>query len=231
MYKKINRDNKMKYCLFIPTTPLHIKYIDNILDVYTKGTVLVDEIVVSVSNSHLVNKVVLDELVEKYNCNILEHHKTMLAGPNRQQAMNVMSDIIVYHDSDDIPHRQRIEIIKYFFENYDILHLSHDYMLSSDSRVEEHKKSNIKIQDIKFLDSDTIRNKYFPNNKISDPLKITNGYGDTFQHLNMFNMGAVGGPISIYKHILNDIKWKDRHEEVLFKLNKSIIINSILYYY
>ena len=139
----------MKYCLFIPSTPEHFKNVDLILEMYKNGTEQPDEIIVSLSKSYEVNNELIDNIEKKYNCNIIRHDTIKLAGPNRQCAINATSDVIIYHDSDDYPHHQRIEIIKHFFETYDIVHLNHDYLFKSE--YEKHKNNNIDINNIKYL--------------------------------------------------------------------------------
>ena len=118
----------MNISLVIPSTQNHFQYLDCVLKNYKNGTELPNEVIVSLSNAHLVPTDKIDELEKKYQnqfdvFKILRHNRTIQEGPNRGEGSKASTcDYITYHDSDDIPHPQRIEIIKHFFKNYDILH-------------------------------------------------------------------------------------------------------------
>jgi len=229
----------MKYCLFIPTTPTHFKNLDKILALYKIGTVQPDEIIISISKSNEISKNEMDYIENKYNCKLMKHKKLMLAGPNRQESIKSESDIIIYHDSDDYPHKQRIEIIKYFFEQNNIVMLNHSYS-------KNYNEEDIIIQNISIIKCEDIYGLYFPNNILKDCIKYCGAYGGGW------NIPICAGPVSIKKEVLNDIKWKDRHElsyspmwnnlnykgaedyefcmEVLYHFKKSILIDSPIYF-
>jgi len=238
----------MTTSLFIPTIPKHIKYLCRLLRSIKVGTIQPDEIIISISDYNSCDKEMINYIENKYkDIIIIKNDKPLNSGPNRQLSkIYCNSDIIIYHDSDDISHPQRIEIIKYFFENYDILHLNH--ACSRDDEINEFV--NIEIKNIKITKSDVIYKKYFPNNNINDCLKITNSYGSEFLSKGEH---SCCGPMAIKKEVLNIIKWKDRLElkhspdwndllykgaedyefcmDVLFNLKKSMIINPKIYVY
>jgi hypothetical protein len=165
----------MEISLFIPTIPEHIKYLDNILDIYlNKSSIKPDEIIVSVSNYKVIPTDVLSPMFEKnQNVKFILHDNIMLAGPNRQVSKDFCNgDIIIYQDSDDLPHIQRIEIIKHFFENYDILHLNHSY-----NDISEYNEDIINISEINYIDSDILNQITFPNNKLTECVDNFRGYG------------------------------------------------------
>jgi hypothetical protein len=230
--------------LFIPTIPNHIKFLDEILFTYlNKSTVIPEEIVVSVSNYATIPPDILLPIIEKYqNVKFILHDKVMLAGPNRQVSKDFCSgDIIVYHDSDDLPHIQRLEIIKHFFDNYDISHLNHSY----DNKT-EYNEDLIDVSKINFITSEVFNDYFFPNNILEECTKIVNGYGYD-------NFPSHGGAIAIKKEVLNHVKWKDRGElnyspgwdnysykgaedyefnmETTFLLKQSMMIDSKCYFY
>lgn len=230
--------------VFIPTIPNHIKFLDEILFTYlNKSTVIPNEIVVSVSNYTAISPDILSPIIENYqNVKFILHDKVMLVGPNRQVSKDFCSgDIIVYHDSDDLPHIQRLEIIKYFFDNYDILHLSHSY-----DTKENYNEDLTDISKINYITSEVFNPYFFPNNKLEECPKYCNGYGYE-------NFPIHGGAIAIRKEVLNSIKWKDRYEltyspgwnnikykgaedyefnmETTYMLKKSIMIDSKCYFY
>ena len=113
----------MTLSLVIPSTPNHFQYVDCIIKNYLNGTVIPDEIIISVSNSHQIDSKIFDSLIDKYfntypNLKIIKHNHIVPEGPNRGEGSKVAKyDLISYHDSDDIPHPQRIEIIKHFFKH------------------------------------------------------------------------------------------------------------------
>jgi hypothetical protein len=222
----------MKTTVFIPTTPNHIKYVPKIIDTYLAGTCLPDEIIVSISMAHMIGKETKDILVQK-GAKILEHNSQMLIGPNKQWSKeHSEGDIILYNDSDDFPHRQRIEIVKKIFEKYDILHMTHSY-----KRVPHDMDFDINFDDIKIVESDTLHNLYFPNGDFKECTKITQAYGGGAM------MTHAGVPC-IRKELLDTIIWKHPSKyllgicedyefcmETLFKHKKSITIDAELYLY
>ncbi len=230
--------------LFIPTIPNHIKFLDEILFTYlNKSTVIPEEIVVSVSNYTAIPPDILSPIIEKYqNVKFILHNKVMLAGPNRQVSKDFCNgDIIVYHDSDDLPHIQRLEIIKHFFDNHNILHLNHSY----DNKT-EYNENLIDMSKINFITSEVFNDYFFPNNILEECTRIVNGYGYD-------NFPSHGGAIAIKKEVLNYVKWKDRDElnyspgwdnydykgaedyefnmETTFLLKQSMMIDSKCYFY
>ncbi len=241
--------------VFIPTIPNHIINLDNILDNYTnKQTIKPNQIVVSISDFSNVDKIKFNELSKKYNDVLfLKHYDIQLAGPNRQHSKYFCDqDIIIYQDSDDLPHIQRVEIIKHFFENHDIVQLNHSYVnltqeVSSinNMNLDTYNENHIDINNINFVNSDEIYNSFFPNNNLLDCVTKTNAYSYKFP--------THAGVVSIKRDVLETIEWKNRKDlyyspnwnnpyykgaedyefcmETLFNFNKSMIIDAKLYFY
>lgn len=239
----------MTTSIFIPTTPFHIKYLTRILRYTRIGKVQPDEIIISISDYKSCDKETIDIInnIEKEYDVIIIKNEPLNPGPNRQLAKNYCKgDIIIYQDSDDVPHPRRVEIIKYFFENYDISHLNHSGVMSFNDIIIDFKE--IELDKINIIHSDTIYKKYFPNNNIMDCLGQTNSYGSEFTKFN-----AICGPLAVKSEVLDTISWKDRKElshspnwddvsykgaedyefctDVLFNLNKSMIIDAPIYIY
>jgi hypothetical protein len=240
----------MKISLFIPTIPEHIRFLNSILYIYiNESTVKPNEVIVSVSNSKVIQEDIIKSLINEFpNVNFILHDNIMLAGPNRQSSKEYCSgDIIIYHDSDDLPHIQRIEFIKYFFETMDIVHLNHSYEPTSNQPIKngEYHKNFINIDEVKWVDSNTLKSSFFPNNVLEECINHTNAYTHTYH--------THAGVTAIKKDVLNHIRWKDRDElsyspgwnnlnykgaedyefcmETLYTFNKSIIINSKIYFH
>ena len=118
----------MKTDVFITTYPPHFNYLNRIVDMYLNSTVKPDNIVISVSSYNENQKNFFDDLENKNKIvKILRNKNLLLTAESRTLAKNSDADIIIYHDSDDFPHNSRVEMIKYFFQNYDIMHLHHSY--------------------------------------------------------------------------------------------------------
>jgi Glycosyl transferase family 2 len=230
----------MTISLIIPTTPNHFKYLKCVLSHYLNGTVLPDEVIISISNSHQIDRVLIDSLKNDYENKfkrfiLVENNYRVEEGPNRGKGSEYSKcDILTYHDSDDIPHPQRIEIIKHFFDNYDILHLNHSYSFDT-------KFTSINIDTIQTKTSDELYSKYFKNlSSEIRPRKVYDDNGNSLPYGSGFGWAICGGPTSIKKEVLNKVKWNqtmdvsydyDFSMDSLFYLNKSIIINVPLIWY
>ena len=230
----------MKFSLVIPSTQNHFQYLDCILYHYSRGTVLPDEVVVSISNSHLIDQSLIDGLEHKFSkvfdsLIILRHNFSIQEGPNRGEGTkHTKNDYITYHDSDDIPHPQRIEIIKYFFSNFDILHLNHSYSF-------EQSIKDIDVNNIKYIEPEQLFNSQFGKNNNFEQRPV-NFYVD--ENDKSYGAGSgfavCGGPTTINKKVLDVVKWNENRilsydydfcMDVLFYLKKSMIINSPLIWY
>ncbi len=115
--------------VIIPCCGKHFYLLPALLECYTKQTVLPDEIVVSLSDSI---GAINDECIKlelqawPFKLKIVKAERRQSAGENRNIACaNASGDILICQDADDIPHPQRVEIAKYWFENYRVDHLIH----------------------------------------------------------------------------------------------------------
>ena len=232
----------MKTSLVIPCTPQHfVESLPSVLKAYSNSTKLPDEVVISLSEARLVqrhsmslddakflSKCVKNEIFENFI--LLSHYDKKSHGPNRQAGSKVVTgDLIIYNDADDFPHPQRVEIIEYFFENHNIVHLNHGWIPAAID-FENFEKTNIS-----YINSEDIYKKYFPNNEFSDCLGASN-YGAGF-------VCTHGGNTSILKKVLEKVRWKDWNEligraedyefcmEVAYNFKKSMIIDVPLIHY
>lgn len=225
----------MKISLVIPCTPNHFLNLRENLEKTMSGTSVPDEIVISLSNSNYVSSDLikkmeeyLSEKVEKFA--LLKHYRKMPHGPNRQAGSEAASgDLLIYQDADDYPHPQRIEIMEYFFDNHDIVHLNHGWIPATID-FENLEKTNIS-----YINPEDIYKQYFPNNNFSDCLGASN-YGAGF-------VTTTGGHTSVLKKVLERVRWKDWDEligraedyefcmEVAYNFKKSMIIDAPLIQY
>jgi hypothetical protein len=207
---------------------------------YIENTIKPNQVIISVSEGNSINASLVNKLETKYKkafddfILILNEHQVM-EGPNRGIGSNYATcEYISYHDSDDIPHPQRIEIIKYFFEQYDILHLNHSYTY-------ETKFHHIDINNIIKITSDTLYKNHFSNieDTIERPLNVFPNPKDKSYGC-LVGFPVCGGPTTINKKVLDYVKWNENRilsydydfcMDVLFKLKKSMIIDSPLIWY
>lgn len=137
-YSKIECIEKRLHCqpmttsVFIPCYYKHFNLLPDLLGYYLAQTVYPDEIVISLSESDKVDSLALKALKERnwpFTLKIICNVGKCTAGKNRNIACeNSIGDLMISQDADDIPHPQRIEIIKYLFENYKIDHLMHSWI-------------------------------------------------------------------------------------------------------
>lgn len=126
----------LKTSLIIPCTYKHAHYLPNLIEFYELQTVLPDEIIISLSESdHVLPKIIniLENTTWKIPVTLLSTPEKLYAGINRNRASEVATgNILIYQDADDLPHPQRIEIIRDLFEKHKIDHLIHTYYFKKD---------------------------------------------------------------------------------------------------
>lgn len=120
--------------VIIPCVYKHAQYLHSLLQRLEQQTVMPNEVIISLSECHKVEPATLHKIQNepwKFRCIVLTSEKIQYAGENRNRACSrATGDIFVLQDADDIPHPQRIEVIKYFFEHYHVNHLMHEYVES-----------------------------------------------------------------------------------------------------
>ena len=130
----IKRDHiiPLKTSVIIPCCKKHFKYLPDLLLKYAEQTSLPDEIVVSLSAVGNLKKEEINALENSefpFDLIIIRHEGNLVAGENRNSTCKqVNGDIILCQDADDLPHPQRVEIVKYFFERYEIDHMMHAFI-------------------------------------------------------------------------------------------------------
>ena len=236
----------MKKSVVIPSTDKHFKYLDKVLLSYADQTMKPEEIVVSIANGHLVNKEEIREIKDKYswyfeNIEIILHDRVVPEGPNRGEGTKVASnELIIYNDSDDLAHPQRVKIVDTIFNKYDINHLNHSYSF------EEEFNSITKIG---IIESQDIFDMYFPEFVSWDqkdrirknrPRKVYGPKGNSLPYGSGFDVDITGGSLCILKSVTDVINWEwdmdvsydyDFCMDTLFYFNKSLLIDSKLIWY
>lgn len=167
----------------VPCHQKHIIYLAQLLNSLSLQTVVPDEVIVSVSGLTNENELFLNSLEEKkwpFVLKILKYYSFNNASKNRNCCLKHIShDIVICQDADDIPHPQRVEIIKYFFEKYGIFHLLHSFVdisLSADYMM-KYDLNSIPIIRVK-----------------------------SHQELYIRNIKVANGPCSFRRNVLNKVK-------------------------
>ena len=115
----------------IPSHYKHAVYLLEAIEAYSHQSELPIEVIVSLSDINLVEKELVSHIEEcpwPFKLVILKHSRPVSEGENRNIACRrARGSVIVCSDADDLPHFQRIEIIKWFFDFHDIDFLLHTF--------------------------------------------------------------------------------------------------------
>ena len=127
------QERELTVSVVIPCVPKHAPHLLNLLGHYARQTELPQEVIISLSRVDLIPKNLTDTLEKQnwpFKLVLIRNIQKTSAGKNRNLgAQAATGDILMFQDADDIPHPQRVEIVKYFFSNYDIYHLMHFYVV------------------------------------------------------------------------------------------------------
>ncbi len=119
----------MTTSVIVPCVARHFFWLSGLLESYQHQTVVPDEIVVSLSEVEKLEPKHIDNLENglwDFKLKILRNKGVILDGDNRTIAMdNSTGEILIFSDADDLPHPQRVEISKFFLENYEVDHILH----------------------------------------------------------------------------------------------------------
>jgi len=227
----------MKTSVVIPATNGNFGYLNCILRHYEDGSLIPDEVVISISNAHLLDSNKINELEDKFKdsfeLKVLRHSTQMTQGPNRDAAtMASTGDIIISNDADDIPHPQRVEVVKSIFLETDIMHLNHGYQTDQKFPF---------VEKIEAMPCEDVFNHHFPGcdpklTKRPNPMDL--GFYAPYGGNLKWKIHA-GCPI-FRKDVFNEIRWRHTEQQawdydfcmdVLYRFNKSMIIDSPLIWY
>ncbi len=190
--------------VIVPCYYKHARYLPSLLRMYENQTKLPDEVIISLSEIQRVDLSILRELQGElwaFPVVLIGSERVQSAGENRNIAGRAAwGDVLVCQDADDIPHRQRIEVISYFFNTYDVDHLMHRFnyiQMGSDSAFTFEEYPDLsQIQFVQMNDWKTALQGRF----------LTNGN------------------ISIARHVFEILKWPDKN------VGEDIAFNDMAYY-
>ena len=233
----------MKTSIVIPCIPSHFALLYRAVAAIRNGTVLPDEIIVSLCEYEAIGHHKISELCGVFgdvNLSVVKSKGLLSHGPNRQAGTESSTgDLIIYHDADDLSHPQRVEIIKHFFMTHDIVHLSHLWI----PQHIDFSREKFDPDKIPFVGSDALHAYYFPNGAIGDA-RGNRAYGVPTPSM----WPVHGGATSILRTVLSKVHWKDHNLkristaercgedyefciDTLFNFNKSMIVGADLYKY
>jgi hypothetical protein len=122
--------------VIVPCHCDHFVFLEPLLSAYRDQTVLPDEVIVSLCEAQNVpaaSILALEQTPWPFSLTILKHKQKLPPGANRNAACSCATqEIVISQDADDLPHPQRVEIIRYLFETAGIDHLLHQWISSQD---------------------------------------------------------------------------------------------------
>ena len=134
--------------IVIPCGPTHVSFLYNLLHEFMKQTLYPNEVVISISESDRVDQkefIRLENLKLPFSIILIKNLDKKTPGENRQIGSDHCNyDYIIYQDADDIPHKQRIEIMNYVFQNFNANHITHLTTHHAKGINTIHKLENIK---------------------------------------------------------------------------------------
>lgn len=217
----------MRTTVAIPCSIKHYTFLSNLLSNIMNGTILPDEICIAIGGicDKLEVKRIKDELGWAKNLKLLFSDKKMNAAESRDFiTREITGDIVIYQDADDLMHPQRIEIVKRFFQDFNIVHLCHSFSFYSETVAGE-----INYNEIKYESGDFIYDKYFTKDK------NVKAFGED-SSIERITAGAT----CVKKSVLEDIKWVTNQKcpedksfcmSVLKTFNKTLLIDAPIYIY
>ena len=141
--------NTKSLSVIIPCHYAHAKHLYGLLRMLEEQTVLPDEVVISLSEYTLVPQNIMQQLEESrwaFPVTIILSEQKLPSSKNRNVASaKARGDIFMYQDADDQPHPQRVEIIKFCFEKFNLDILMHRY-------IELHKEMQVALPRFERID-------------------------------------------------------------------------------
>lgn len=137
-----------KISVIVPCAGQHFKLLAPLLERYRQQVCLPDEIVISLSSIEHLQKEEIDALEKgpwPFDLKIYRFTGKQSPGLNRNIAVShTIGDVIISQDADDLPHPQRVEIVKFIFENYIVDHLMHKWV-AENSPLVPYDKAQVQI--------------------------------------------------------------------------------------
>lgn len=122
--------------VIIPCVASHFHYLEPLLQKYAEQTKLPDEVVIALSQVECLEAgaiVALESGPWPFAVKILQCIGRRSAGVNRNLACEQASgELFLCQDADDLPHPQRVEVVKHLFLRHHLQHLIHGWLSEGD---------------------------------------------------------------------------------------------------
>jgi hypothetical protein len=175
---------EMTTSVIIPCVAKHFKHLSKLLTAYENQTYLPDQIVISLSEIEQLEENEIAALANypwAFRLSVLRQFGKKSAGQNRNLACKEADGMLILcQDADDLPHPQRVEIVKYLFEHYIIDHLLHGWIPEGKS--------------------------FIPYVKELVQIKKFDAYWDA---INSSTLDLQNGQICLLKEVANTVQWND----------------------
>lgn len=203
--------------VIVPCHPKHAKYLYGLLKAYAEQTSLPDEIVISLSEANQVGIDIIESLRDAqwpFSVKLLSSEQKLFAGQNRNIACRqATSEIFVCQDADDLPHVQRIEVIKYFFKKFNPDFLLHKFVYNDSEQIKQIRK-------------------------IDDLNSLEHAYISTYHEAWIVGYMLFGQP-AIHRRVFQEIQWPEIpidednafDNKVILRFKNCMMIHVPLYIY
>ena len=107
--------------MVVPCAPRHVALLEPLMALLDRQTSRPDEIVVAGAIPRL--------SARSFPIRVAPTEPRANAARNRNAATaRATGDVVLYQDADDVPHPQRVEIVRRLFERFDVDHLMHAFV-------------------------------------------------------------------------------------------------------
>jgi len=124
--------------VIIPCHYKHAQYLPALLQSLADQSEVPSEVIISLSESNRVSENIMETLALSsypFYLLVIPFVEAVSEGRNRNCACAyAKGDVFICQDADDLPHPDRIKVIKYFFETYHVDHLIHSYIIDRDKK-------------------------------------------------------------------------------------------------
>jgi len=110
-----------KVSVAVPCYEGHVAFLRPLLEAYAEQSRVPDEVVISLSGCAKIEEGVIEEIEAgwPFEVKVVRWDERRTEAENRTAAcLNTTGDVVLTNDADDIPHRQRVEVVTYFMERY-----------------------------------------------------------------------------------------------------------------
>ena len=226
----------MKTSIYIPVSNKSINRLYTIVEMYNVAEVRPDEIIINACGiDDEVSLGILRQIHDRKHDNVkIYARKTFDSIPDNSNYAKALTsgDLVMFHDPNVLPSTKRVDIVKKYFENHDILVLHH-----IGYTVDLYLDEKMVVDTTRVVQSSDLYSRYFPFRIKTDAWSFTRRYGQEF--------GVIGldiNSVCVRKEVLSENSWKNDYEceiyrgrkdgfgyefalQNLYKYNKSDILN------